>query len=468
MYTLRPNLRPPLALCSVLAALTLILSPIMSSTSFAQDDAASGDDSLTPAAPAAPAAPTNVEATDNPNDGGGAVYVTWSLSTDDSNGAIDGYVVYRATSPSGPFKKVGEAGSGKTSSTDNQTNDKTEYYYRVDAIRNYLDAAGEKALVAGASVPWGPVVSGQQWFNSYRTITLLLFLIVTFSILQFISQAKSGKSYLWVMNVIFIVGLGVFVETPWILILVVMLGLSLFRNDIFGGAEIFVRKIAGIDAVEEAVGRATEMGKKIFFIPGIQDMNDVQTIAGMAILGRVAAVAAEYETWLEVPVSKSMVMVTARETMKEAYSRVGRPDLFQEAQVHFVTEDQFGYAAALDGMFIREKPATIFYMGAFFAESLILAETGNEAGAIQIAGTAMPSQLPFFVAACDYTLIGEELFAASAYLSREPRQLGSLKGQDVGKAIFLSALIVGSIIVLAGALTEIPNWMYLADYFSVR
>ena len=53
--------------------------------------------------------------------------------------------------------------------------------------------------------------------------------------------------------------------------------------------------------------------------------------------------------------------------------------------------------------------------------------------------------LPFFVAACDYTLIGEELFAASAYLSKEPRQLGSLKGQDVGKAIILFFLAVGII-----------------------
>ena len=136
--------------------------------------------------------------------------------------------------------------------------------------------------------------------------------------------------------------------------------------------------------------------------------------------------------------------------------------------MHFVTEDQFGYAAALDGMFIREKPATIFYMGAFFAESLILAETGNAAGAIQIAGTAMPSQLPFFVAACDYTLIGEELFAASAYLSREPRQLGSLKGQDVGKAVFLAALVVGILITLIGEFVELPPSLYLDQYFRVR
>jgi hypothetical protein len=70
-----------------------------------------------------------------------------------------------------------------------------------------------------------------------------------------------------------------------------------------------------------------------------------------------------------------------------------------------------------------------------------------------MAGTAMPSQLPFFVAACDYTLIGEELFAASAYLSRDPKQLGSLKGQDIGKLVFLFSIIIGCILETAGIKT---------------
>ena len=101
-------------------------------------------------------------------------------------------------------------------------------------------------------------------------------------------------------------------------------------------------------------------------------------------------------------------------------------------------------------MVVRDKPATMFYMGAFFAESLILAETGNAAGAIQIAGTGQPSQLPFFVASCDYTLIGEELFAASAYLGREPKLLGSLKGQDFAKAAFLLMIILGLLMEALG------------------
>ena len=91
-------------------------------------------------------------------------------------------------------------------------------------------------------------------------------------------------------------------------------------------------------------------------------------------------------------------------------------------------------------------------MGTFFAESLILAETGNSIGAIQIAGTSEAAQLPFFIAACDFTLIGEELFAASAYLSGEPQQLGSLKGQDAGKALAAGVLIFGCLLATLASL----------------
>jgi len=148
-------------------------------------------------------------------------------------------------------------------------------------------------------------------------------------------------------------------------------------------------------------------------------------------------------------------MTAARETIKASYMAAGRPDAYNDDMVSYVTDEQFGYVAAVDGIMVREKPATCFYLGAFFAESLILAETGNSVGAIQIAGTAMPAQLPFFVAACDFTLIGEELFAASAYLSNEPKQLGSLKGQDVGKAIALTVIVIGTIAATVGSAWDV-------------
>jgi hypothetical protein len=89
-------------------------------------------------------------------------------------------------------------------------------------------------------------------------------------------------------------------------------------------------------------------------------------------------------------------------------------------------------------------------MGYFYGEALLLAETGSTTGAIQIAGTDSYTQLPFFVTTCDYTLMGEELYAASAYLSREPKLLGSLKGQDFGKAVLIAVLVGGALLATCG------------------
>ena len=216
------------------------------------------------------------------------------------------------------------------------------------------------------------------------------------------------------------------------------------------GKELFIRRIPGLEAVDEAIGRATEMGRSIMYILGLGSVSNVATIASMNILSQVAQKTADYETPLRVPCNDPIVMNVVREMVKTAYLNEGRPDAYNEENIFFLTESQFAYAAGVDGMMVREKPAAVFLQGTFFAESLILAETGNSIGAIQIAGTDKEHQLPFFIAACDYTLIGEELYAASAYLSREPMLLGSLKGQDYGKVMIFGAIVIGVILELFG------------------
>ena len=261
------------------------------------------------------------------------------------------------------------------------------------------------------------------WFNGQRANILIALLILSGSILYYIYHAQKG-------------------------------------------AKLFIRRIAGLSALDDAVGRATEMGRPVLFVTGIKDVDDVQTLAGISILAGVAKKTAEYDTELFVPCCMPLAYSMCQEVVKESYLRAGRPDAFSQDNIRYLTSDQFGFVAGVDGIMIREKVAATFYLGKFYAESLILAETGNSIGAIQIAGTAETAQLPFFVAACDYTLIGEELFAASAYLSGEPRLLGSLKGQDVGKAIMIVAIIVGIALQILISYEHIPESMSVAQLFA--
>lgn len=334
------------------------------------------------------APPTQVQAIDKPNDAGSAIVIEWELSKDDE--AIGKYEIFRSILPDTIIEKIGSIIRGNNSFEDDNTDDEKQYIYTVAAVKD--DARFY-------SMPSDIVQSSPQFFNTGRTNILVSILLFTMLLALFVQRARIGK-------------------------------------------KLFVRKIPGLDAVEEAVGRATEMGKPILYIPGLGDIDWTATIASMNILGEVAKKIARYDTPIIVANRWSVVYTVSKEVVREAFIEEGRPDRFKEDYVRYLTEAQFGFAAAVNGIMLREQPATNFFIGRFWAESLIMAETGAQTGAIQIAGSDSVLQLPFFVAACDYTLIGEELYAASAYLSREPLLMGSLKAQDYGKLIVFVILIL--------------------------
>lgn len=249
-----------------------------------------------------------------------------------------------------------------------------------------------------------------------------------------------------------------------VLITLVLFGafyLYLYRQT-KAGRPMRLRRLPGIDAIEEAIARATEMGRPVLFIPGINDIDDIQTLAGINILSHVAYIAAEYDTPLIVACRRSVVLTISEEVVKAASLAAGRPENYIPNNMRYLSDDQFAFTAGVNGIMLRERPASCIYQGCFYSESLILAETGYRSGAIQVAGTANVAQLPFFVAACDFTLIGEEFFAASAYLSRDPSVVASIEAADRLKMIYLIVILVG--VALATAVNLYPSptlMMYL-------
>jgi hypothetical protein len=366
-----------------------------------------------------PRTPRDVAAADYPDDAGTAAVVRWTPSPDDvpdrRPAVVTGYEVFRRMTGEAEFALVGEAPLGDREFIDRGVARGRKYEYRVRAV-----GPGGTSEFAEATSPVTPTL---QWFHRGRFWLAVILAIVCGSVVGFIVWAKSGRA-------------------------------------------LYIRPIPGLQAVDEAVGRATEMGRSCLFITGVQDINDIQTVAGITVMSRVARLTAEYGARMEIPTSRSLVMTTARETVQAAYVSAGRPDAFREDDIYYLTDEQFGFVAGVTGTMRREKPAACFYFGAFFAESLIFAETGNAIGAIQVAGTAEEAQLPFFVTACDYTLIGEEFFAASAYLSGEPVQLGSLRGQDVGKLLVAALVIVGCAAATWGAVSGSPQAIAVVDFLK--
>jgi hypothetical protein len=109
------------------------------------------------------------------------------------------------------------------------------------------------------------------------------------------------------------------------------------------------------------------------------------------------------------------------------------------------------YASAAVAVIQREKCAANIMIGAFYGEFMLIAEAGLQAGAIQIGGTARMYQLMFVAVVCDYMLIGEEMFAANAYLTQDRAALGSIQGQDWMKLAMEATLVIGAIMALIGS-----------------
>jgi hypothetical protein len=400
---------------SLRSALILLSAPILltATSSWCQTAPPSGVSAAnSQPAGAEVAPPSDFRALDQPNDNGHGVVLHWRLSPDDAT--ILGYEIARAPQPGAPesdWVVVGMAPRGADS-----------YTYRADEPE-LNGAANPLYIVPGRPIevhlrartldgrvsPWAPAASAVpkgDWYDTTKTNVLIAVILFGLATIFFIQQGKKGK-------------------------------------------ELYIRPIPGISAVDEAIGRATEMGRPILFVLGMGGAGDIATIAGYTILARVARRTAEYQTAILVPVQDPVVMVMAQETVKEAYLQAGRPDVYRPESIYYIAAMQFPYVAAVNGLMVREKTATNFYMGVFYAESLLLAEAGSVSGAIQISGTDQVSQIPFFVAATDYTLIGEELYAASAYLSQDPVLLGPLKAQDWTKIIILVLVIVSVILLTA-------------------
>jgi hypothetical protein len=223
-----------------------------------------------------------------------------------------------------------------------------------------------------------------------------------------------------------------------------------------------IRKIPALDAIKEAVGRAAEMNRPVLLLPGdavtLRGADAAETQAGLSIVS--------YGTRLCVQTgAKEMVMIGASaagpvgaevlpliiDSARGIYDSEGKPEDFRPDSIQYVSGDQMSFAAGVMGTIVRQKAGCNIMIGPWQVTSVPIALAGMEAGALQIGGTSRVIMMPMFVAFCDYALLGEEVFAAAAYVSGDPAQVATIAAGDLGKYITIVLLLLGAVLGSMGS-----------------
>lgn len=220
------------------------------------------------------------------------------------------------------------------------------------------------------------------------------------------------------------------------------------------GRKFQLRPLPAVDALSEAVGRAAELGAPIHFNPGWYELNSVeapQTVAALSILTKLAHEAAKSNVPIITTLIRPDSIPLIDDIMRTAYMSEGKPELYNPDNIRYLSGEQWAYIGGVAKIFRDERPAANICMGGFMAYSLLIMELATRFGMFRIGGTASWHQMPFFAATAHYILIGEELYAAGAYVSEDPYLIGSLSGQDVNKFITVILIIVGILLSAAGS-----------------
>ena len=219
------------------------------------------------------------------------------------------------------------------------------------------------------------------------------------------------------------------------------------------GSHVEIRPLAAIDAIDEMIGSAAEKGKKVLFVPRGSlgsGLHAPQVIAGLSLLPRVAQRSAEYGVPIQVAYSEPTIGPLIMDGLETGFIMAGSPDHMKDDTIMFYPD--MTHTMGILGL-INERgneAGAVVHVGSYYHETIIWGEAGMTVGAMQIGGTANIGQLAFMITCFDFTLLGEELFAAGAYMSKDPIQIGSIRGQDWSKMVSLIVTILATLCATFG------------------
>ena len=222
-----------------------------------------------------------------------------------------------------------------------------------------------------------------------------------------------------------------------------------------GQQPISRRPLAGLDVIWRALARGAETGRAIHLSPGSGAIggrsNAAETIAGLLAAERVASEAALNGAPILVSSGDAVAHLALRGSLRQAYQRGGVGQDYDPANVQLLAhQDPMAYASGVTTLYGRQNLEVSQLIGSFGQEFLLAGEVGAQRGVPQLAGATTTTALPLIYLTAEGALIGEEIYAAEAYLTRAPAPQARLLTQDALRTAVIVAILVLLLYTAAG------------------
>lgn len=255
---------------------------------------------------------------------------------------------------------------------------------------------------------------------------------------------------------------------PWVVALFLLFLVAFVFSVVSAERHLHIsfRPIAAYDALKDLLARAAEAGQPVHIsigTGGVGQSSTADTTAGLYALEFLADRAAVSAIPPIVTVSDPSALPVAQDQLRRAYHRQGYPEEYDPRQVRFIApslnNSSVAYSAGVMDLLAHEPIMANVMIGsvddyqatsAFGDEFLLIGETGARKGLLQVGGTSNPRALPFIFATISHPLLGEEIYAAGAYLSSRRGHIGSLLAQDAVRGLLVALVVLAVLGRLVG------------------
>jgi hypothetical protein len=237
-------------------------------------------------------------------------------------------------------------------------------------------------------------------------------------------------------------------DFPGLVILIVFAGLMVILA-VAGGKQPGrnLREITAFSRLRRAVGLAVEAGTRLHVSLGrgsILGPESGPALVGFTMLERITRAASISDRPPVATAGDSVLSILSQDTLRGAYRAMGVDQAYNPEAAQLTGLTPFSYAAGAMPVIRDQQISTSVLVGHFGSEVALLADAGERAGSVTIAGTDSLTGQAVLFAAAQEPLIGEEVFAGGAYLSAGTFHIASLRTQDIFRWAIIAIILLGA------------------------